>query len=222
MASKEGTLVLLSGGQDSTTALFWAKKRFSRVEAVSFDYGQRHRVELKHAAKTAALARAGHTVMPVREFEAIKYSALIKGAKRGKKDRVNKKLPATFVPGRNILFLAAAASYAYTKKIHNLVIGVSQVDYSGYPDCRRGFLSAMEKALSLGLDYRIKIHAPLINKTKKETVLLAKKLGVLHYLKHTHTCYEGKTPGCGKCAACVLRAKGFEDAGVEDPLFERR
>jgi len=217
---KNKAMVLLSGGQDSTTSLFWAKKKFGTVETVSFDYGQRHRVELKSAAKIARLARVKNSVIVIREFESIKNSALLDAkAAVSKKHKLNKKLPATFVPGRNILFLTAAAALAYTKKTVNLVIGVSQVDYSGYPDCRGEFIKSMEKSLSLGMEYPVKIHTPLISLDKKGTVLLAKKLGALDMMKHTHTCYEGKNPPCGKCPACLLREKGFKEAGIRDPLL---
>ncbi len=217
---KSSALVLLSGGQDSTTSLFWAKKKFGHVEAVSFSYGQKHSIELKCAKKIAKASGIKHTVMPVKEFESIKNSALTGGRNKiGGKDSVNKKLPATFVPGRNILFLAAGSSFAYTKKIKNIVIGVSQVDYSGYPDCREGFIKSMEKSLRLGMAYKIKIHTPLIKKTKKQTVLLAKRLGALEFMKYTHTCYRGGKKSCGRCDACRLRAKGFEEAGIKDPLL---
>ena len=217
---KNKAMVLLSGGQDSTTSLFWAKKKFGTVETVSFDYGQRHRVELKSAAKIARLARVKNSVIVIREFESIKNSALLDAkAAVSKKHKLNKKLPATFVPGRNILFLTAAAALAYTKKTVNLVIGVSQVDYSGYPDCRGEFIKSMEKSLSLGMEYPVKIHTPLISLDKKGTVLLAKKLGRVEMMKNTHTCYEGKNPPCGKCPACLLREKGFKEAGIRDPLL---
>ena len=213
-------LVLLSGGQDSTTCLFWAKTKFKDVETVSFDYGQRHRIELKSAKKIAALARVNNTVVNIKEFEAIKNSALLDAsAKVGAKHKLNRKLPATFVPGRNILFLTVAAALAYTKGIRDVVIGVSQVDYSGYPDCRGGFIRAMEKALSLGMEYPIKIHTPLIHLDKKGTVLLAKKLGALEYMAYTHTCYEGKNPPCGECPACKLRKKGFEEAALPPDIL---
>ena len=217
---KSSVLVLLSGGQDSTTSLFWAIKKFKKVEAVSFDYGQRHKIELKSAAKIAKLAGVKHTVITIKEYEAIKNSALLdRSIKLHGKHSVNKKLPATFVPGRNILFLTVAASLAHSKSIHDLVIGVSQVDYSGYPDCREGFIKSMQKSLALGMDYGIKIHTPLLHKTKKDIVLLAKKLGVLHLMKHTHTCYRGTKKPCGTCPACKLRAKGFEEAGLADILL---
>ncbi len=212
-------LVLFSGGQDSTTVLFWAKKRAARVEAVSFDYGQRHKAELKSAAKIASLAGVKHTVIKLKQFESVKTSALLDKKKNlNKKDKVNRKLPASFVPGRNIVFLAAAASLAYTKKTANLAIGVSQADYSGYPDCRAGFIRSMQKTLNEGMEYPFKIHAPLINKDKKDTVLLAEKLGILDTLKYTHTCYEGGKKPCGKCPSCILREKGFRLAGIPDPL----
>ena len=212
-------MVLLSGGQDSTTCLFWAKKKFDTVETVSFDYGQRHRIELKSAAKVAAIAGLKNSVIVIKEFEAIKYSALLDAkADVSKKHSLNRALPATFVPGRNILFLTSAAALAYTKGIRDIVIGVSQVDYSGYPDCRGEFIRSMEKSLSLGMEFPLKIHTPLSRLDKKATVLLAKKLGALEIMKHTHTCYEGTNPPCGKCPACLLREKGFKEAGITDPL----
>jgi len=212
-------LVLLSGGQDSSTALFWAKKKFRKVEAVSFDYGQRHKIELKSAKKTAKLGHVRHTVVPVKEYKKIRNSSLLnRSIKPGTKHKLDRRLPSSFVPGRNILFLTAAAALAYSRGIKNLVIGVSQVDYSGYPDCRQGFIRSMSKSLSLGMGRPVKIHTPLIKKDKKSVVLMAKKLGVLEYMKYTHTCYMGGKKPCGKCPACVLRAKGFKQAGIKDPL----
>ncbi len=216
---KETAIVLLSGGQDSTTALFWAKKFFKKVIAISFDYGQRHKIELKAARKIAKIAKVKHVIIELNEFEKINESALLDNKiSLNRKHKFNKNLPATFVPGRNIIFLTIAASFAWVKKIKNLVIGVSQVDYSGYPDCRKKFVKALEKSLKLGLDYNIKIHTPLINKTKKDIVLIAKKLGILDLMKYTHTCYKGEKKPCGRCPACKLRHKGFEEAEIEDPL----
>ncbi len=215
----KSAIVLLSGGQDSTTALFWAKKNFQKIEAISFDYGQRHKIELKAAKKIAKIAKVKHKIIRIKEFEQIKNSALLdKKLDIKKKHKLDRKLPFTFVPGRNILFLAIAGSYAWTKRIKNIIIGVSEVDYSGYPDCRKNFINAFEKSLCLGLDYKIKIHTPLINKTKKQIVLLAKKMGVLNLMKYTHTCYNGNKIPCGVCQACKLRAKGFKNAGIADPL----
>jgi 7-cyano-7-deazaguanine synthase len=218
--TKNSAVVLLSGGQDSTTALFWAKERFGKILTLSFDYGQKHRRELKSAEKIASLAGVGNKVIRIKEFEAIKNSALLDNSiSIHAKDAVNKKLPATFVPGRNILFLTIAASYAYVNRASNIVIGVSQVDYSGYPDCRKEFIESMEKSLSIGMEHPFRIHTPLIDRDKKDTVLLAKKLGALEYMRFTQTCYEGGKKPCGKCPACILRAKGFREAGIADPLI---
>lgn len=223
MKKTNKALVLLSGGQDSTTSLFWAKKKFTSVETLSFDYGQRHRVELKSAKKIARLAGVKNTVIKIKEFEALKHNALLdKKINLKGKDSVNKSLPASFVPGRNILFLTVAAAFAYTRGIEDIVIGVSQVDYSGYPDCRAGFIRSMQKTLSIGMEHPVKIHTPLIKLDKKQTVLLAVKLGAMEAMAHTHTCYEGKKPGCGKCPACVLRKKGFELAKIADPLEKKK
>jgi 7-cyano-7-deazaguanine synthase len=212
-------LILLSGGQDSTTSLFWAQKKFKQLETISFDYGQRHKVELLSAKKIARLTKVKNTVIQIKEFENLKHNALLDKKINFKgKDSVNKKLPASFVPGRNILFLTVAAAFAYTREIKDIVIGVSQVDYSGYPDCRAEFIKSMEKTLSLGMEYPLKIHTPLINLDKKRTVLLGIKLGAHKMMAHTHTCYEGKKPGCGVCPACILRKKGFDEASVKDPL----
>ena len=212
-------MVLLSGGQDSTTVLFWSKRKFKVVEAVSFDYGQRHKIELKSAKKIAKSAKVKHTIIPVEEYRSIKNSSLVNRAITvDSRHKLNRRLPSSFVPGRNILFLTIAASLAYTKKIYNLVIGVSQIDYSGYPDCRLPFIKSIQKSLSLGMQHSIKIHTPLIKKSKKQVVLLSKKLNALRYMKYTHTCYRGTKKPCGKCPACKLRAMGFEKAGIKDPL----
>jgi len=216
---KKSAVVIFSGGQDSTTCLFWAKNNFNKVIALSFDYGQRHKIELLSAKKIAKIAKVKHTILKINEFNKLKASALLNNKlKINAKHLLNKNLPSTFVPGRNIVFIIFAAIYAYINKIENLVIGVSQVDYSGYPDCRKNFIKAIEKAISYGFEKKFKIHTPLINKTKKEIVLLAKKLKILDIMKYTHTCYSGKAKPCGKCAACKLRAKGFLQAKIKDPL----
>jgi 7-cyano-7-deazaguanine synthase len=127
-------------------------------------------------------------------------------------------LPNTFVPGRNLVFLTFAAAFAYQREIPNLVTGVAQTDYSGYPDCRESTLIALERALSLGMEFDFKLHTPLMSLSKQATVELAVNLGAMPAMALTHTCYEGMRPPCGRCPACVLRAKGFAEAGVEDPL----
>ena len=217
-------LVVLSGGQDSTTCLYWALDRFGagHVAAVTFDYGQRHRIELACAARVAARADVPHAVLPIDTFAALGGNALTDpgiAVQAGVDARTQ--LPNTFVPGRNLIFLTFAAALAYQRGIHHLVAGVAQTDYSGYPDCRQATLQALEQTLRLGLDYEITLHTPLMFKSKAETVLLARDLGALPALADTHTCYHGRQPPCGECPACVLRARGFAEAGIPDPLVER-
>jgi len=223
-ASDEKALVVLSGGQDSTTCLYWALRRFGagNVEAVTFDYGQRHRVELDCARKIAALAGVRQTVLPIDTFAAIGGNALTDAGiapEAGVRD--DDALPNTFVPGRNLVFLTFAAAFAYTRGARHLVTGVAQTDYSGYPDCRENTLKALEVALRLGMDSRVELHAPLMYLSKAETVTLAQQVGALEALAWSHTCYNGKVPPCGHCASCELRAKGFAEAGMPDPLMER-
>ena len=215
-------LVVFSGGQDSTTCLYWAMERFGadRVVALTFDYGQRHRIELEAAADVAKLAGVAHVELPIDTFAALGGNALvddrvaIEAPERGEDE-----LPSTFVPGRNLVFLTFAAAYAYQSGIADLVTGVAQTDYSGYPDCREATLEALRQALSLGMEYEFVLHTPLMFMSKRETVELAVSLGALPALGLSHTCYEGRRPPCGVCPACVLRAKGFAEAGVADPLL---
>lgn len=218
----EHALVVLSGGQDSTTCLFWALERFGRghVEAITFDYGQRHRIELACAAQVAGFARVRHTVLPIDTFAALGGNALTDAAEAvpAGTETNDGELPATFVPGRNLVFLTFAAAYAWPRDIANLVTGTAETDYSGYPDCRRSTIDALERTLSLGLEREIHIHTPLMHLSKKETVLLARDLGAIDAMAVTHTCYRGERPPCGTCAACSLRAKGFAEAGIADPL----
>jgi 7-cyano-7-deazaguanine synthase len=216
----EKALVILSGGQDSTTCLFWAIDRFGQqaVETLTFDYGQRHRIELKAAAAVAAHAGVRNTVLPIDTFGKIGGSALTDESVDVASSVAGDELPATFVPGRNIIFLTFAAAYGWRHGIDNLVAGVAQTDYSGYPDCRRATIDALEQTLALGLERRITIHTPLMYLSKKETVLLARELNAVDALALTHTCYNGDRPPCGECAACILRARGFADAGIPDPL----
>ena len=217
-------LVVLSGGQDSTTCLYWALDRFGadHVAAVTFDYGQRHRIELTCAARVAARAAVPHTVLPIDTFAALGGNALTDpGIAVHPGIQPQTGLPNTFVPGRNLIFLTFAAALAYQRGIHHLVAGVAQTDYSGYPDCRQATLQALEQALQLGMDYEITLHTPLMFRSKANTVRLARDLGALPALANTHTCYHGQQPPCGACPACVLRAKGFTEAGIPDPLVQR-
>ena len=217
-------LVVLSGGQDSTTCLYWALDRFGTgtVSALTFDYGQRHRIEIDCAIQVAARAGVPHTVLPINTFAALGGNALTDaGIPVQSGANSNTELPNTFVPGRNLIFLTFAAAFAYPRGIHHLVAGVAQTDYSGYPDCRQATLQALEQTLRLGMDYDLTIHTPLMFKSKADTVLMARDLGAWSALADTHTCYHGQQPPCGECPACVLRAKGFAEAELTDPLVER-
>ncbi len=217
MTSK--ALVVLSGGQDSTTCLYWALDRFGvdAVDTITFDYGQRHRVELDCANRVADFAGVPNRILPIDTFIALGGNALTDERIEVQKD-VDADLPNTFVPGRNIVFLTFAAAYAWQRKIGHLVTGVAQTDYSGYPDCRQETIDALESTIRLGMESNVVIHTPLMNLSKKETVLLAKELGALEAMALTHTCYNGQRPPCGECPACRIRARGFDEAGIEDPL----
>ena len=215
-------VVVLSGGQDSTTCLYWAIDRYGRdsVETLTFDYGQRHRIELECAARVAKFASVASTILPIDTFAALGGDALTDSdvpVQAGTDDATG--LPNTFVPGRNLVFLAFAAAFAYRLGAANLVTGVAQTDYSGYPDCREGTITSLQHTLRLGMEFDVTIHTPLMHLSKRETVELARDLGALPAMAHTHTCYNGKRPPCGTCPACELRAKGFAEAGVEDPLL---
>lgn len=221
-AAKARALVVLSGGQDSTTCLYWAIDRFGKenVETLTFDYGQRHRIELECAAAIARYAGVPNQVLPIDTFAALGGNALT-DMDAAVEPAASGDLPNTFVPGRNLVFLTFAAAYAWRQGIDHLVTGVAQTDYSGYPDCREETLRALEQALRLGMESQVEIHAPLMHLSKKQTVLLARDLGAIDAMRLTHTCYEGRRPPCGTCPACKLRARGFAEAGISDPLVGR-
>jgi 7-cyano-7-deazaguanine synthase len=221
-ASTDKALVVLSGGQDSTTCLYWAIDRFGteNVQTLTFDYGQRHRVELDCAVRVADVAGVPNTVLPIDTFAALGGDALTDADVTVQSGvDASTGLPNTFVPGRNLVFLTFAAAFAWRRGIANLVTGVAQTDYSGYPDCREGTITALQHALRLGMAFDVAIHTPLMHLSKKETVELARDLGGLSAMAFTHTCYNGERPPCGACPACELRAKGFAEAGIEDPLL---
>ena len=215
-------LVVLSGGQDSTTCLYWAIDRFGRenVSSVTFDYGQRHRIELISAAEIADFAGVPNVILPIDTFAALGGDALTTTdiAVESAPDEESG-LPNTFVPGRNLIFLTFAAAFAYQRNIAHLVTGVAQTDYSGYPDCREETMNSLQTAIQRGMESEVQIHTPLMHLSKKETVELARELAALPAMAMTHTCYNGERPPCGHCAACELRAKGFAEAGVADPLL---
>jgi 7-cyano-7-deazaguanine synthase len=226
--SPRGALVLFSGGQDSTACLAWALERFTRVETLGFDYGQRHRIELACRLTVRAelarqfpawAARLGEDhLLDLSVLGQISDCALT--AERAIEMQANG-LPNTFVPGRNLLFLTFAATLAYRRGLSVLVGGMCETDYSGYPDCRDNTLKALQVALSLGLDGPMTVETPLMFLDKADTWALTQQLGgeALNRLivEHTHTCYLGERGtlhpwghGCGQCPACELRAKGWD------------
>ena len=227
-STASGARVLFSGGQDSTACLAWALDRYARVETVGFDYGQRHAVELEArravregfiAAFPAWAERLGPDhMLDIRGFGAVAESALT--ADRAI-EMTASGLPSTFVPGRNLVFLTYAAALADRRGLRALVGGMCETDYSGYPDCRRATMDAMEQALNLGMERDFRIETPLMRLTKAQTWALAKGLGgealIDLTLRESHTCYLGERGelhpwgyGCGACPACELRARGFE------------
>ena len=217
--------MVLSGGQDSTTCLYWAIERFGKgnVSTISFDYGQRHRIELKCAARIAEHASVTNVCLPIDTFAALGGDALTDShIEIEKRAAADSGLPNTFVPGRNLVFLTFAAAHAYQRGIDHLVTGVAQTDYSGYPDCREDTIRLLQQTLRAGMESTVVIHTPLMHLSKKETVELAVQLGALAAMALTHTCYQGERPPCGECPACELRAKGFAEAGIEDPLLQTK
>ena len=212
---------LLSGGQDSTTTLFWAKNQFENVFALIIDYGQKHSIEIESAKTIAKIANVPYKVLLLKDyFYQLTESALINDGNVNSNHKLNPSLPASFVPGRNIIFITSACILANQLGYKNVVTGVCQTDYSGYPDCRLETVESVEKSFFLGTEYSVKVHTPLMFLTKAETVKLAIELeGCLEALKFSHTCYNGVYPPCGICPSCVLRAKGFKEAGISDPLF---
>jgi 7-cyano-7-deazaguanine synthase len=224
----EGALVLFSGGQDSTTCLAWALARFSAVETIGFDYGQRHRVELD--CRTRIIARLRHElpqwgaklgedyVVDLAVLGQLSETALTRDAEIA---FAGSGLPNTFVPGRNLLFFTFAAAIGYHRGLRHLVGGMCETDYSGYPDCRDDTLKSLQATLSLGMDHRFAIHTPLMWRDKRATWELARELGgdrlVELIREDSHSCYLGERGvahdwgyGCGECPACELRRKGWE------------
>lgn len=221
-SANEKALVVLSGGQDSTTCLYWAIDRYGseNVSAVTFDYGQRHRIELDCARSIAKHLGVAQDCLPIDTFAALGGDALTDtDIDVGNTIDAESHLPNTFVPGRNLVFLTYAAAWAWPRKIRHIVTGVAQTDYSGYPDCREATITSLQESLRLGMESDLEIHTPLMHLSKKETVELACELGALDAMAMTHTCYNGQRPPCGSCAACELRAKGFAEAGIADPLL---
>ena len=212
MTAGETALVVFSGGQDSTTCLFWAKRRFGRVQALSFVYGQKHVAEVELARAIARKADVDLDVMDVSFIGTLGRNALTDASLAMDAEKPEGGVPNTFVPGRNLFFLSIAAVYARERGIRHLVTGVSQTDYSGYPDCRDTFIRSLNVTLNLGLDEQLVIHTPLMWLDKAETWALADELGVFDLVRReTMTCYNGIAgDGCGHCPACKLRREGLE------------
>lgn len=225
---KKPAVVLCSGGLDSTTCLGIALAEGFDAISLSFDYGQRHRVELDAVVKVVLhYGVTKHFVFDVGLFRAIGGSALTTDitvpTHRGFQ-QISQGIPITYVPARNLVFLSYALGIAETSGARDIFIGVNAVDYSGYPDCRPEFIEQFERTANLATkagvegDTPFKIHAPLVGLTKADIVRWGVRIGVPYHL--THTCYNPSTEGisCGTCDACVLRKKGFQDAGLEDPI----
>jgi 7-cyano-7-deazaguanine synthase len=215
-------LVLTSGGQDSTTCLFWALKNFEQVSAISFYYGQKHAKELAAAAHICKKLDVDLKTVDISFLKELARSHLFKGTPDVTDTHPqNPAMPASFVPYRNLLFLTLAGAWAGTIGVRHIVIGVCETDYSGYPDCRDVFIKSAQKTLNLAVDAKeqnIVIHTPLMRLSKAEEFSLAEQLGCLDFiLKETLTCYNGSEimhewgKGCAQCPACRLRAKGYSE-----------
>lgn len=205
-------IVIFSGGQDSTTCLFQAIAEYGKenVETMTFQYGQRHSIELEKAKWIAQDLGVKQTFIDTSVIKAITHNALMdENVHIEQKDNT---LPNTFVDGRNALFLLYAAIYAKGQGIQDIITGVCETDFSGYPDCRDMFIKSMNVTLNLAMDYQFNIKTPLMYLTKAQTWQLADELGVLDYVRnYTHTCYEGVDGGCSQCPSCILRDKGLKE-----------
>jgi 7-cyano-7-deazaguanine synthase len=225
MMPNKKAVVLLSGGIDSTTCCAIARSEGFDLYALSFDYGQRHRAELEAASRVAKFMSVKEHRLVAIDPAALAGSALTAGAavpKNRPAAAMASEIPATYVPARNTIFLSYALAYAETIASTDIFIGVNAVDYSGYPDCRPEFIAAFEKMANLATKAgvegsRLIVHAPLINLTKAQIIRRGIELGVDYGL--THSCYDPSASGlaCGACDSCLLRKKGFSEAGVPDP-----
>lgn len=219
-------LVLLSGGLDSTTVLYLARELGLTLFALSFNYGQRHSYELEQAAKLAERFCEKHFVLKL-DPEIFKNTALVPGGPAVPMDAVaNPGIPVTYVPARNILFLSHALALCESYDISHIFLGVNALDYSGYPDCRPEFIDAFTKMANLGMKSGvegkpIEIHAPLIRMSKAEIIREGVRLGIDY--SQTSSCYSPETDGtpCEHCDSCLLRKKGFDEAGLVDPLVKQ-
>ena len=209
---------LISGGMDSCVAAFVAKKEGYTIYALTFDYGQRNRREIERAKEIAKALEAKEHLIISANLRAIGGSALTDDIEVPEK---GEGIPPTYVPARNTIFLAYALAYAEARNADAIFIGANAIDYSGYPDCRKEYIEAMQKVADVGTKRGtegkpIKIVAPLINLSKAEIVKKGIELGVP--FEKTWSCYRGKEKACGRCDSCRLRLKGFEEAGIKDPI----
>ena len=210
---KDAAVVLFSGGQDSTTCLFWAKKQFKTVYALSFVYGQKHVHEVELARGIAERAGVEFHAMDVSFISQLGRNSLTDTSLMMDEEKPADSFPNTFVPGRNLFFLSIAAVFARERGVRHIVTGVSQTDYSGYPDCRDSFIKSLNVTLNLAMDERFILHPPLMWINKAQTWALADELGVLDVVRNeTLTCYNGvPADGCGHCPACKLRRQGLDE-----------
>ncbi|MBM4003162.1 MAG: 7-cyano-7-deazaguanine synthase QueC [Planctomycetes bacterium] len=224
--TRKPAVVLLSGGLDSATVLAIAEQQGFELFALSFRYGQRHAIELDAARKVAARHRVTrHIIMDIdlRQFGGSALTADIDVPKHTRVDQIGQEIPLTYVPARNTVFLALALAWAETVSAFDIFLGVNALDYSGYPDCRPEFIAAFETLANMATkagvagENRFRIHAPLIQMNKAQIVTLGHRLGVDYGL--TTSCYDPRPNGssCGGCDACLLRARGFTEAGLPDP-----
>lgn len=219
-------IVLLSGGLDSTTALYVARSQgFEEIYAITFEYGQKHNKEIECAKAVAAATKVKeHKIVKLMLNQWGDCSLTHEEVEIKDGDIHRSDIPDTYVPARNMVFLSIAASYADALDITDIFLGVSEVDYSGYVDCREEFIKAMEQAINLGTvlgaekKRRITLHAPFMYMTKAEEIKWGEKLGVDFGL--TWSCYRGDAKPCGTCDSCLLRAQAFAKAGVVDPAVE--
>jgi len=204
-------VVVFSGGQDSTTCLFWALKEFKEVIAVTFDYGQRHHQELECARQICQENKIEHHILDMSLLNQLAPNALTRHDQKVEKG-VAGELPSTFVEGRNMLFLTFSGVLAKVKGAKHIVTGVCETDFSGYPDCRDVFIKSLNVTLNLSMDDEFVVHTPLMWLDKAQTWELADQLGKFAYIREkTLTCYEGIVgSGCGTCPACELRQRGLE------------
>ncbi|MEW9109533.1 MAG: 7-cyano-7-deazaguanine synthase QueC [Cytobacillus gottheilii] len=211
MLRDEKAIVVFSGGQDSTTCLFWALETFKEVEVVTFNYNQRHKEEIECAKRIAEELEVKRHLLDMQLLNQLAPNALTRDDIEIKEGE-DGELPSTFVPGRNLIFLSFAAVLASQVKAKHIITGVCETDFSGYPDCRDAFIKSLNVTINLSMDQQFVIHTPLMWLDKAETWKLADDLGALEFVREkTLTCYEGVIgDGCGECPACKLRRNGLE------------